>query len=277
MWKSDRRLMPHLHLSLQSGDDLILKRMKRRHTAAQVRAAAARARALRPDTAIGADVIAGFPTETDAQAANTLRLVEAAGVIHLHVFPFSARPRTPAARMPQVAGETIRARAAALRALGKSLRRAHLQRQIGRRVETLVERDGRRGHARDFAPMVLDRAVAPGALMWADVVGADGEALPQNEPAPLVPCRIATDWTIVAGTSNWGAAALAAAVAVLRRQTDLLRSFDGDQQHAVLQAMVALGPAVDGITRQPEATVDGLPFLTYIQPWEGIRRLLGFE
>lgn len=171
------RLMPHLHLSLQAGDDLILKRMKRRHTAGQVRAAAARARALRPDTAIGADVIAGFPTETDAQAANTLRLVDAAGVTYLHVFPFSARPQTPAARMPQVASETIRARAAALRALGQSLRRAHFQRQIGRRVEVLVERDGRRGHARDFSPMALDRAVAPGALMWADVIGANGDAL----------------------------------------------------------------------------------------------------
>ncbi|HSE79489.1 MAG TPA: tRNA (N(6)-L-threonylcarbamoyladenosine(37)-C(2))-methylthiotransferase MtaB [Alphaproteobacteria bacterium] len=171
------RLMPHLHLSLQAGDDLILKRMKRRHTAGQVRAAAARARALRPDTAIGADVIAGFPTETDAQAANTLRLVDAAGVTYLHVFPFSARPQTPAARMPQVASETIRARAAALRALGQRLRRAHFQRQIGRRVEVLVERDGRRGHARDFSPMALDRAVAPGALMWADVIGANGDAL----------------------------------------------------------------------------------------------------
>ena len=113
--------------------------------------------------------------------------------------------------------------------------------------------------------------IGMGSIPWEEL----RRRLP-GEPAPLVPCRIATDWTIVAGTSNWGAAALAAAVAVLRGQKELLRSFDRDQQHAVLQAMVALGPAVDGITRQPEATVDGLPFLTYIQPWEGIRRLLGF-
>ncbi|HJS31404.1 MAG TPA: tRNA (N(6)-L-threonylcarbamoyladenosine(37)-C(2))-methylthiotransferase MtaB [Alphaproteobacteria bacterium] len=173
----EERLMPHLHLSVQSGDDLILKRMKRRHTADQVRAVVARARALRPETAFGADIIAGFPTETDAQAGNSLRLVEAAGIVYLHVFPFSSRTGTPASRMPQVASATIRARAAALRAAGQSQRRAHLQRQIGRRVEALIERDGRRGHTRDFAPIVLDHDAVPGALVRADVIGAERETL----------------------------------------------------------------------------------------------------
>ena len=177
VFAEDERLMPHLHLSLQSGDDLILKRMKRRHTAAQGLAAALRARALRSEAAIGADVIAGFPTETETQSANTIEMVEAARIAYLHVFPFSPRPGTPAARMPPVPGETVRARAAALRAAGRQQREAHLRRQIGRRVEVLVERDGRRGHARDFAPIVLDRDAAPGSLIAAEVVGLDGDAL----------------------------------------------------------------------------------------------------
>ena len=98
-----------------------------------------------------------------------------------------------------------------------------------------------------------------------------------GEQGALIPCRIATDWTIVAGTSNWGAAALAAAAATWRGRADILQPWDCEQQRAVLQAMVERGPAVDGITRRQEATVDGLPFLTYIQPWEGMRRLLGHE
>src|SRR5262249_15892746 len=131
------RLMPHLHLSVQAGDDLILKRMKRRHDRAAVLAVAARARALRPGLALGADLIAGFPTESGAAFQRSLDLVDEAGLTHLHVFPFSARAETPAARMPPVAGEVIRERAARLRAKGAEVRTAFLGAQVGTVAEVL--------------------------------------------------------------------------------------------------------------------------------------------
>jgi threonylcarbamoyladenosine tRNA methylthiotransferase MtaB len=149
------RLMPHLHLSLQAGDDLILKRMKRRHNRGQAIDLVARLKALRPDLAIGADLIAGFPTEDDAAFANTLRLIGECGIVFAHIFPYSPRQGTPAARMPQVDRSVIRARAAALREEGMRVRTAWLKQQVGKTVSVLVELDGMSGHADNFARVLL--------------------------------------------------------------------------------------------------------------------------
>ncbi|HVC51090.1 MAG TPA: tRNA (N(6)-L-threonylcarbamoyladenosine(37)-C(2))-methylthiotransferase MtaB [Stellaceae bacterium] len=138
----DARLMPHLHLSLQAGDDLILKRMKRRHSRAQAIAVARRAREARPDVAIGADLIAGFPTETDDMFRRSLDLVEECGIAFLHVFPYSPRPGTPAARMPPVPPAIVRARAARLRQAGAVRLQNELSSRIGQSGEVLVERAG---------------------------------------------------------------------------------------------------------------------------------------
>jgi threonylcarbamoyladenosine tRNA methylthiotransferase MtaB len=149
------RLMPHFHLSLQSGDDLILKRMKRRHSRADAIAFCARARALRPEIAFGADLIAGFPTESEAMFDNSLRLVEDCRLSFLHVFPFSARAGTPAARMPQVPGNLRHARAARLRAAGAAALARFLATQEGRVLRVLVELGGR-GYAENFADVDVD-------------------------------------------------------------------------------------------------------------------------
>src|SRR5262249_12537450 len=135
------RLMPHLHLSLQSGDDLILKRMKRRHDRAQAIALCRSLRRLRPDIVFGADLIAGFPTESDAMFRRSLELVAECGLIYLHVFPFSPRPGTPAARMPQVERAIVRERAQLLRAEGGLALRRHLEAELGARRRVLVESD----------------------------------------------------------------------------------------------------------------------------------------
>jgi threonylcarbamoyladenosine tRNA methylthiotransferase MtaB len=149
------RLMPHLHLSLQAGDDLILKRMKRRHSRGQAVELVKRLKAVRPDLAIGADLIAGFPTEDDAAFANTLRLIEECGIVFAHIFPYSPRQGTPAARMPQVARPVVKARAAALRDEGARVRAAWLQDQMGKVSRVLVELDGTSGHADNFARVLL--------------------------------------------------------------------------------------------------------------------------
>ncbi len=167
------RLCPHLHLSLQSGDDLILKRMKRRHSSADARALIAAVRRVRPHTAFGADFIAGFPTETDAAFENTLALVEAAGLAYLHVFPYSPRPGTPAARMPPVSREVVKDRAARLRAAGDAALSRHLERQVGRRAEALVERPGR-ARAADFTEIAFDGEAAVGRLVEVRITGHDG-------------------------------------------------------------------------------------------------------
>ena len=154
----DERLLPHLHLSLQAGDDLVLKRMKRRHTRADAVALCQRARRLRPDVAFGADLIAGFPTESDAAFANTLAMVGDCGLAYLHVFPYSPRPGTPAARMPQVPPPVRRGRAARLRALGAAALAARLAAQVGRRSRVLVEQAqgaGAFARADDYAPVQL--------------------------------------------------------------------------------------------------------------------------
>jgi threonylcarbamoyladenosine tRNA methylthiotransferase MtaB len=169
------RLMPHFHLSLQAGDDLILKRMKRRHSRAQAVAAVERIKAARPDATIGADLIAGFPTENEDMALNSLRLLDDCDVIAAHVFPFSARPNTPAARMPQVEREIVKTRAARLRTAAATRRARWLDGLIGTTQRVLVEGDGR-GHADNFAPIAVRGAVR-GELVTARIVGRDGDRL----------------------------------------------------------------------------------------------------
>ncbi len=167
------RLMPYLHLSLQAGDDMILKRMKRRHLRADALKLVAEVRAVRPDTAFGADLIAGFPTETDAMFENTLKLVEEAGLAFLHVFPFSARPGTPAARMPKVKGDAVKARAARLRAAGDAALVRHLAAQVGRTLNGLVERPGV-ARAEDFTEIAFSGEAAVGDVTALRVTGHDG-------------------------------------------------------------------------------------------------------
>ena len=176
LFAGEPRLAPYLHLSLQAGDDMILKRMKRRHSRADALALIAKVRAVRPDVAFGADLIAGFPTETDEMFANTLALVEEAGLAYLHVFPFSPRPGTPAARMPQLQKAQIKARAAALRAAGDAALSRHLQAQIGRTVEALIERPGF-ARAPDFTEIHYEGEAAVGQIAPLRITGhADGKA-----------------------------------------------------------------------------------------------------
>ena len=173
----EARLMPHAHLSLQSGDDLILKRMKRRHGQAQAIAMAERLRRARPGIAFGADIIAGFPTESDAAAENSRRLLDRIGVAFTHVFAFDPRPGTPAARMPAVPAATIAHRAATLRADARLRLGAHLAARVGCDVEMLVEGDGRAGHAADFTRVRLDAGAARGTLLRARAIAADDDHL----------------------------------------------------------------------------------------------------
>jgi threonylcarbamoyladenosine tRNA methylthiotransferase MtaB len=146
------RFMPHLHMSFQAGDDMILKRMKRRHNRAQAIETVARLKAARPDIAIGADLIAGFPTETDEMHENSLRLIDECDIVMGHIFPYSPRKGTPAARMPQVPSPVVKERAKALRVASARRRKAWLERLVGTRQRVLVERDGM-GHAENFAPV----------------------------------------------------------------------------------------------------------------------------
>ncbi|CAN5840644.1 tRNA (N(6)-L-threonylcarbamoyladenosine(37)-C(2))-methylthiotransferase MtaB [soil metagenome] len=169
----DPRLMPYLHLSLQAGDDMILKRMKRRHSRADALKLIADVRAVRPDVAFGADFIAGFPTETEEMFANTLRLVEDGGLSFLHVFPFSPRPGTPAARMPQLQRPVIKDRAARLRAAGQAALQRHLERQVGRTITGLVERDGV-ARAEDFTEIAYVGEAMVGAIVPMRITGHDG-------------------------------------------------------------------------------------------------------
>lgn len=170
----ETRLMPHLHLSLQAGDDLVLKRMKRRHDRADAIRFCAEIRRLRPDTVFGADLIAGFPTETEAQFGRSLDLVAECGLTHLHVFPYSARPGTPAARMPPVPPNVIRERAARLRAAGAAALARHLDGEVGRTHRVLAERGGT-GRTEAFTPVRL--AAEPGTLRTVTIAGHDGRAL----------------------------------------------------------------------------------------------------
>src|SRR5579863_2215805 len=171
----EERLMPHLHLSLQSGDDLILKRMKRRHSRQQAIDFCADVRRLRPDIAFGADIIAGFPTETEAMFARSLDLVEECGLTFLHVFPYSPRPGTPAARMPQVEGGLIRQRAGRLRTAGDAALRRRLESEVGQRREILIE-SATQGRTEHFLPVAI-RGETPGELRRLAISGHDGARL----------------------------------------------------------------------------------------------------
>ncbi|CAN5305708.1 tRNA (N(6)-L-threonylcarbamoyladenosine(37)-C(2))-methylthiotransferase MtaB [soil metagenome] len=173
---NEPRMMPHIHLSLQAGDDMILKRMKRRHSRAQAVDLVAQLKAARPDIAIGADIIAGFPTEDDAMFANGLTLVADCDIVFGHIFPFSPRQGTPAARMPQVPPEIAKARAAKLRA-AVSVRKADwLRSMVGSSQTILVERDGISGHAENFASVVC-RPARPGSIATVHIAATDGERL----------------------------------------------------------------------------------------------------
>jgi len=173
---NEPHLMPHLHLSLQAGDDLILKRMKRRHSRDDAIKFCEQVRRLRPDMVFGADIIAGFPTETEAMFARSLDLVDECGLTQLHVFPFSPRPGTPAARMPQLDGAIVKDRAQRLRAKGEAELRAHLEAQIGATRLVLTERGGI-GRTEQFTAVRLTSAAEPGTFLDLTVAGHDGRQL----------------------------------------------------------------------------------------------------
>jgi threonylcarbamoyladenosine tRNA methylthiotransferase MtaB len=173
---TEPRLMPHLHLSLQHGDDLILKRMKRRHLRDDAIRFCEDARRLRPDIVFGADIIAGFPTETDAHFDNSVKLVQDCGLTFLHVFPFSPRKGTPAARMPQLPGPVIRDRAAALRTAGGAALTRHLTAQVGRTHRILTE-SPRMGRTEQFTEVAFAADQPEGAIVTATVTGQSGGAL----------------------------------------------------------------------------------------------------
>ncbi len=180
---TEPRLMPHLHLSLQAGDDMILKRMKRRHLRDDAIRFCEDARSLRPDITFGADIIAGFPTETEEMFENSLKLVEDCGLTWLHVFPYSPRPGTPAARMPQVDGRAIKTRAAHLRSAGKDAVARHLDAQQGRSVTVLTERADM-GRAEDFTEVRFATPQTEGALIRTVITGQTGEHL-RGQPLHL--------------------------------------------------------------------------------------------
>ena len=168
LFANEPRLMPHIHISLQAGDDMVLKRMKRRHLRQDIIDFCAKLRALRPDVVFGADIIAGFPTETDEMFENTLNLVSETGLIYLHVFPYSARTGTPAAKMPQVAKTIRKERAAKLREAGEKNLQEYLDSQIGVTTEILVEK-GRMGKTPHFAPVELDVECVAGTIIKARI------------------------------------------------------------------------------------------------------------
>jgi threonylcarbamoyladenosine tRNA methylthiotransferase MtaB len=177
------RLMPHLHLSLQAGDDIVLKRMKRRHSRADAVRFCDEARRLRPDIVFGADLIAGFPTETEAMFEGSLRLVDDCGLTFLHVFPYSPRTGTPASRMPQVDRAAVKERAARLRDAGDAALDRHLHGRIGAEVELLIERR-HLGRTPQFAEMELSRPASPGEVARARVTASDGRRLRGELVAP---------------------------------------------------------------------------------------------
>jgi threonylcarbamoyladenosine tRNA methylthiotransferase MtaB len=172
----DRRVMPHLHLSLQSGDNMILKRMKRRHSREHSIAFCNMLRAKRKDMVFGADMIAGFPTETDAMFESSLRIVDECGLTFLHVFPYSARPGTPAAKMPAVPGDVIKQRAALLREKGEQRMRAFLAKQVGTMHDVLIETPST-GRTEHFAMARFQQTMTPGAIVRARVTAAPGSYL----------------------------------------------------------------------------------------------------
>ena len=179
LWRllaEEKRLMPHLHLSLQAGDDLILKRMKRRHSRAQAIDVARRARALRPEVALGADLIAGFPTETEEMFGRSLDLVAECGLAFVHVFPYSARPGTPAARMPQLPHPVVKERAARLRSLGRAALAAELASRVGSETDVLIQHDGM-GRAEFYAAVGFAAPGSAGSVRRMRLVDSSGASL----------------------------------------------------------------------------------------------------
>ncbi len=176
LFAAEPRLMPYLHLSVQSGADMVLKRMKRRHRRGDVIASCAALRAARPDTVFGADLIAGFPTETAAMHADTCALIRECEIAFLHVFPYAERPGTPAARMPQVARVVRKTRAAELRAVGAVVRSRVLSQRVGIRAAVLME-SATEGRTEHFVPARLSSPQVPGAVVWAHPTRHDGERL----------------------------------------------------------------------------------------------------
>ena len=173
---AEPRLMPHLHLSLQAGDDLVLKRMKRRHSRADAIAFCADVRRLRPDVVLGGDIIAGFPTETDAMFRRSLDLIDECELTHLHVFPFSPRPGTPAARMPQVPRPAVKERAKRLRQKGDAALRRHLDGEVGARRRVLTETEST-GRTEQFTPVRLAAQAVSGTILELTIAGHDGRRL----------------------------------------------------------------------------------------------------
>ena len=174
---AEPRLMPHLHLSLQAGDDMVLKRMRRRHLRADAIRLVERIKAARPDVAIGADLIAGFPTETEAMFANSLRIVEECDLVFGHIFPYSPRRGTPAARMPQVEPEVVRARARRLREACAGRQARWLDTLIGTQQRVLIELDGRTGHAESFAKVEMERLLPPRSIESVRITARRGDTL----------------------------------------------------------------------------------------------------
>jgi threonylcarbamoyladenosine tRNA methylthiotransferase MtaB len=175
------RLMPHVHLSLQSGDDMILKRMKRRHSRAESVAIVQRLKAARPEIAVGADIIVGFPTETEEMFQNSIDLIRDCDIVFGHIFPFSPRDGTPAARMPQIDRAVIKSRAERLRSKAEAHRYIWLETQIGTTQRVLIELDGQTGHAENFARISLAAALSPsnmrGTMIDVQISGRDGDVL----------------------------------------------------------------------------------------------------
>jgi threonylcarbamoyladenosine tRNA methylthiotransferase MtaB len=179
----EQRVMPHVHLSLQAGDDMVLTRMKRRHRRADAVALVARLKAARTEIAIGADLIAGFPTEDDSMFANSLALIDDCDIVFGHIFPYSARAGTAAARMPQVGRAVARDRAATLRAANMQRRHAWLDAQVGATATMLVERDGLSGHAENFAALTLSGPIAAGTIIPVRIGARDNDRLTATEIA----------------------------------------------------------------------------------------------
>ncbi len=174
---SEARLMPHVHLSLQSGDNMILKRMKRRHSRDQAIELVARLKTARPDIAVGADIIAGFPTEDEAMFANSLKIVEECDIVHGHIFPYSPKAGTPAAKMPQVAAKDIKDRARRLREAVAAQRDAWLRSLSGTPQNVLVEASGTSGHCENFAYVDLDQRLSPGSIATTIIEGQENGRL----------------------------------------------------------------------------------------------------
>ncbi len=173
---NEPQVMPHVHLSLQSGDDMILKRMKRRHNRGQAIELVKRLKSARPEIAIGADLIAGFPTETEAMFANSRAIIDECDIVFGHIFPYSPRPGTAAERMPQVPPALAKARAADLRMACAARKSTWLQSQLGSTARVLVERNGASGHAENFAQVTL-RSCPPGSIQTVRITGTTGETL----------------------------------------------------------------------------------------------------